>query len=258
MHILLTNDDGIFAPGLAAIYKEICEMGEVSVVAPAASQSGAGHRVTFYGPVVCNRVDIEGLFSGHSVEGSPADCVKLGIMKLLKKPVDLVISGMNSGANVGVNIFYSGTVAAAMEGAFFKIPAVALSLAWEDEMDYPQGAHYCAMVLKKLLPLTAEKVININIPQLSKGRPKGIRIVPQSTEGFDEEYVSEGNGKGQTVHQLTGGLHRDDAKAGTDTNALAQGYITITALQPDMTNYQQTMLLEQIQFNLNGDTDDQE
>src|SRR3972149_1675300 len=153
MQILLTNDDGIFAPGLAAIYKELVKMGDVMVVAPAVSHSGASHSVTFNQPLVCNKVDINGQFTGFSVQGSPADCVKLAVMQLHKDPIDLLVAGINNGANAGINVYYSGTVAAAMEGAFLKIPAVAMSLAREEQMDFEKAAHYCAKILKKLMPV---------------------------------------------------------------------------------------------------------
>ncbi len=119
MHILLTNDDGIFAPGLAAIYKKLIKLGQVSVVAPAEAKSGASHSITLE-PLMCDKVDLTGKFEGYSVSGSPADCVKLGVKELATKPIDLVVSGMNYGANVGINVYYSGTVAAAMEAAFFR------------------------------------------------------------------------------------------------------------------------------------------
>ena len=129
-----------FAPGLAAVYKELVALGDVTVVAPAETKSGAGHSVTFYHPLVCNHVDVNGQFKGYSVFGSPADCVKLALNEFVKGPVDLVVSGMNSGANVGINVYYSGTVAAAMEAAFYHIPAVALSLAMDEPQDFEQGA----------------------------------------------------------------------------------------------------------------------
>jgi len=127
MQILLTNDDGIFAPGLAAIYKELVKIGNVTVVAPADSKSGASHSITYTQPLVCKRIEIEGEFSGFSVQGSPADCVKLAYMQLCQKPIELVVAGINRGANAGINVFYSGTVAAAMEAAFLQIPAVAMT-----------------------------------------------------------------------------------------------------------------------------------
>ncbi len=235
MNILLTNDDGIFAPGLAAIYKELVKLGDVTVVAPADSRSGTSHSVTFYGPLVCNKVDINGQFTGFSVQGSPADCVKLACMQICKQPIDLLVAGINNGANAGINIYYSGTVAAAMEGAFLKVPAVATSLVVDEKMDYEKAAEYCAKIIKKLLPLESGYVVNINIPQLSKGKPKGIKVVPQSTGGFHEHYIEQKNEQGQTVFQLAAGQHRHENDS-TDSTALADGFITITALSPGMTN----------------------
>jgi len=244
MRILLTNDDGIFAPGLAAIYKELVGLGEVIVVAPANSQSGASHSITYKEPLLCNKIDINGLFSGYSVEGSPADCVKLAVMQLCEKPIGLVVSGINNGANAGINVYYSGTVAAAMEGAFLKIPAVAMSLSVGEKMDYEKAARYCTDILKQLMPLQSGDVININIPPLSETRPepRGIRVVPQATGGFDEYYVPKKNEQGRTVFQLTMGPHRITEPT-TDTASLADGFITVTALNPDMTDHRKTRLL---------------
>ena len=247
MQILLTNDDGIFAPGLAAIYKELIKVGDVTVVAPSLSRSGASHSVTFHQPLVCNKVDINRRFTGFSVQGSPADCVKLAVMQLCEKPIDLLVAGINNGANAGINVYYSGTVAAAMEGAFLKIPAVAMSLAAEEQMDFESAAKYCAKILKKLMPVKSGEVININIPQLSKGEPKGIRVVPQSSKGFDEYYIPQKNEQGQTVFQLAGGSHRADDMP-TDTTSLVEGFITITALAPDMTNHEKTRRLQKVKW----------
>lgn len=239
MRILLTNDDGIFAPGLAAVYKELVKLGEVIVAAPAGSQSGASHSITYKEPLICNKMDINGLFSGYSVQGSPADCVKLAVMQLCEKPIDLLVSGINNGANTGINVYYSGTVAAAMEGAFLKIPAVAMSLAVDENMDFDTAAKYCIDVLTRLMPVGKDEVININIPTLSKGKPKGIRVVPQSTGGFDERYIRQSTEQGSTVFQLELGPHRTE-QAPTDTMSLGEGYITVTALVPDMTNHKKT------------------
>ena len=242
MQILLTNDDGIFAPGLAAIYKELVKLGDVTVVAPAGAKSGASHSVTCNGPLVCNKVDINGQFTGYSVQGSPADCVKIACLQLCKEPIDLVISGINSGANAGINIYYSGTVAAAMEAAFLKVPAVATSLVVDDKMDYEKAAEYHVKIIKKLLPIESGYVVNINIPQLSKGKPKGVKVVPQSTGGFHEHYIPQQNEQGQTVFQLEAGKHRHEDDS-TDSTALADGYITITALALGMTNHEETAQL---------------
>jgi len=248
--ILLANDDGIFAPGLAAIYKELVKMGDVTVVAPDVSQSGASHSITYSRPLMYNRVDINGQFTGYAVQGSPADCVKLAVMQLHDGPIDLLVAGINNGANAGINVYYSGTVAAAMEGAFLKIPAVAMSLCVEAPGvpgDFDKAAVHCVEVLKKLMPLESGDVININIPQLSGGEPKGVRVVPQSSQGFDEYYVPQKNEQGQTVFQLTGIRHLVD-DAPTDTASLELGFITVTALASDMTDHERTRRLKEIKW----------
>jgi 5'-nucleotidase len=239
MNILLTNDDGIFAPGLSAIYKELVNIGNVTVVAPAASKSGASHSVTFNRPLVCNKVDVNGLFSGYSIEGSPADCVKLAVLQLCEHKIDLLVAGINNGANAGINIYYSGTVAAAMEGVLLGIPSVAMSLANEEQMDYAAAASYCIHIIKELIPIKPGVVVNINIPLLSSGRPNGIKVVPQSNKAFDEYYAPQKGENGQTVYQLAGGPHPlEDPQA--DIVALMEGYISVTALAPDMTEYKRT------------------
>ena len=241
MHILLTNDDGIFAPGLAAIYKRLTTLGKVTVVAPASCQSGASHSITYQEPLLFSKTQTE-LFSGFSVQGSPADCVKLAVMELCDEKIDFVVAGINHGANAGINVYYSGTVAAAIEAAFLKIPSVAMSLATCKKIDFETAADYCLDTLKKLLPIQTGEIININIPRLSHGKPKGIKIVPQSIGGYHEKYEKHTNSLGQTVFQLKGGDHKHESQY-TDIIALVDGYITITALNYDMTNHTKTEFL---------------
>ncbi|MCE5341837.1 MAG: 5'/3'-nucleotidase SurE [Planctomycetaceae bacterium] len=249
MNILLTNDDGITAEGIAAAYKELAKIGDVTVVAPSGRMSGAGHSITVFEPLVCEKVKIKNLFTGYSVSGSPADCVKLALMELCPTKPDLVVSGINHGANVGINVYYSGTVAAAMEAAFYGMPAIALSAVNEQDTDFDCAAGYCAKVVKKLLPLTIPGVININIPALSKGKPKGLKIVPQSTMGFNEHYIKTQNENGQMLYQLAGGQYRD-VDLPSDTLVLDDGFITVTSLGFDMTDYKGMEKLHQI--NLQG------
>lgn len=241
MHILLTNDDGIFAPGLAALYTRLSRLGKVTVVAPADVQSGASHSISLR-EIRCDPVEIVGKFSGYSVEGSPADCVKLAMNELIpaSDPVDLIASGMNCGANVGINVFYSGTVAGAIEGAFYDLPAVAVSAAVDDPMDFDSAAEYAFRILRQILPIPPAHVINLNIPPLSRGRPKGVRVVPQSTHGFEEFYCSREDDNGQSIYTLTGGSHLDPEaeEPTTDTQALFAGYITLTGLRLDLTDPQ--------------------
>jgi len=247
MKILLTNDDGIFAEGLLALYNELVKIGDVTVVAPADVKSGTGHSITFSQPLFCDKVTVNGL-TGYSVYGSPADCVKLALNELVPGGVDLVVSGMNAGANVGINVYYSGTVAAAMEAAFYHVPAVAMSMAWENPApQFEKGAAYCSDILKKLIGSIGNEVININIPKLSYGEPKGVKVVPQSTEGFAEHYVKQKNEKDQTVYMLSGGTHREEAIE-TDTICLVQGFITVTALHYNMTHFEKTRELNLIKW----------
>lgn len=247
MQILLTNDDGIFAPGISAIYPHLAKIGNVTVVAPADVKSGFGHAITIHEVLECDEVDVNGLFTGYSVKGSPADCVKLALMELIKEPIDIVVSGINDGANVGVNVHYSGTVAAAVEAAFYHIPSIALSVAMEDKVDFKSAAKYCMKTLNKLAPFSAGEITNINIPQLSKGKPKGVKVVQQAMEGFREHYVQRKTQLGHIVYMLTGGPanHEDGI---TDTAALMDGYITVTSLNYDMTDHGRLEELKKIKW----------
>jgi 5'-nucleotidase len=251
MHILLTNDDGIFAPGLAALYKRLTGLGRITVAAPSNVQSGAGHAISLT-EIRCGLVNVDGLFEGYSVDGSPADCVKLALNELIdpNDPVDLVVSGMNHGANVGINVFYSGTVAGAIEAAFYNLPAIAVSAAFDEPMDFEAAADHAFTVITQLIDLPAGHVANLNIPPLSKGTPKSVCVVPQSIHGFDEKYQVRTDDNGQRVYQLTGGIHRDPADGGwTDTTALLAGHITLTCLRQELTDSEANRLLSQ-KFNL--------
>lgn len=246
MHILLTNDDGIFAPGLAAAYKVLSRIANVTVVAPAQAQSGASHSITL-SPLTFNKIDITGKFTGFSVEGSPVDCVKLGLMELTDEPVDLVVSGINFGANAGIHVHYSGTVGAAMEAAFCGVPAVALSAAYEEEIDFESAAEYCLKVIENLLPIKTPEVINVNIPMLSKGEPKGVKVVGHSINGYKESYLKNVSKEGQTEYVYMSGKHLDK-KSVTDVTALLDGYITVTALHFDMTDADMNKELKNIKW----------
>lgn len=249
MHILLTNDDGIFAPGLAAMYARLVQMGDVTVVAPAEVRSGASHSISLV-PITCEKVDIAGKFQGYCIGGSPVDCVKFAVTKLFTdRPIDLVISGINHGANVGVHLYYSGTVAAAMEAAFNGIPAVAVSAMCDgqtDEMD--QAAERSFEVIQKLLPLAGGCVYNVNIPLLSEGVAKGVKVVAHSMNGFYEEYVSSKDEDGQTTYLYTSGKPNDDGLAAMDTTALMDGFITVTPLRLNMNDSAQREHLDKIQW----------
>src|SRR6266513_2173977 len=137
MRILLTNDDGVYAPGLRAMRKELQKLGDVTIVAPAGEQSAVGHSITLLNPLITQEVlDDDQKPMGYAVEGRPADCVKLALLELLREPPDLIVSGLNAGSNAGINVLYSGTVAAAIEGAFSNVTAVACSLAYDKKIHY--------------------------------------------------------------------------------------------------------------------------
>jgi 5'-nucleotidase len=153
MNILLTNDDGILASGLLALANQVKDLGVISIVAPETTQSATGHSITLTEPLICSKVELPGGLPGYSVKGRPADCVKLAMVEILPKTLpppgrpDLILSGINAGANIGINVLYSGTVAAAIEGAFFNVPAVAFSLTIRDKIDFEYAGKMSRMVL---------------------------------------------------------------------------------------------------------------
>src|SRR5688572_21469143 len=156
MLILLTNDDGIMAPGIVAMYRELVKLGDVHVVAPETVQSATGHGITLTAPLLTSRVTIENAFTGTAVDGRPADCVKLAVAQLLPREPDLVVSGMNAGANVGINVIYSGTVAAAIEAAFLGLPSIAVSLYLKNDVptDYKRASLFARQTIEQMLKTT--------------------------------------------------------------------------------------------------------
>jgi 5'-nucleotidase len=248
VRILLVNDDGILAPGLAALRAAVADLGEVTVVAPDSPQSAAGRSITLGAPIPCQRVHVGGEFWGIGVAGRPADCVKLAVRELMDHRPDLVLSGINAGANVGVNIFYSGTVAAAAEGALLGIPSLAFSLAGGGEMDFDRAAVLCRWVLDGLLAgrMSGGQLVNVNIPSLT-GRPiAGVKIAPQSTAAITESYRRQDGPRGSLAFQLTDAYEHGPQEGLTDVAALGEGCITITPLQSDLTDYRRLAELQQV------------
>lgn len=242
MRILLTNDDGIRAPGLLALHGAIQSLGETEVVAPETVQSATGHGITVATPLLTQRVRVGDAFEGIAVDGRPADCVKLAITHLVKPPVDLVISGMNAGANVGIAVIYSGTVAAAIEAAFMGLPSIAVSLFLKgpNEPNFERAAGFARMAIDLVLAhgIKRGQVVNINIPALGDNeQPAGIKLARQCTRCWHDTYEHRKDPRGQdyfwnnTVFTL--GQNNDD----TDVSALRNGYITVTPLQFDMTSH---------------------
>ncbi len=245
MRILLTNDDGIYAPGLRALRKELMQMAEVVVVAPATEQSGVGHSITLLNPLLVQEVfDEDRQFVGWAVEGRPADCVKLALLELLPEPPDLIISGINAGANAGINVLYSGTVAAAIEGAFFHQTSIAVSQEYSKPkpLDFTQGAGLARQVISQIIAQKPEggTLFNVNIPALERGPVRGIRVVPQNVAPYLEKFDRRVDPRGRVYFWSTPEFSCPDPHPDTDVTVLAESYITVTPLQFDLT--QHTML----------------
>jgi 5'-nucleotidase len=242
MRILLTNDDGIYAPGLRALREELLSMGEVAVVAPATEQSAAGHSVTLLAPLVVQEVlDERKRFLGHAVEGRPADCVKLALLELLPEPPDLIVSGLNAGANSGINVLYSGTVAAAIEGSFFRITSIACSLGFAKvkPLDFRTGASHAARVVQRIVASRPRQgsLFNVNIPSLELGPVKGVKVLPQNVAPYVENFVRRVDPRGRTYFWLGNDFGCPEPHPETDEHALKESYITITPLQFDLTDH---------------------
>jgi 5'-nucleotidase len=242
VRILLTNDDGVYAPGLRALRKELQKLGEVVVVAPATEQSGVGHSITLLTPLLVQEVlDDQDHFMGWAVEGRPADCVKLGLLELLPEPPDLVVSGLNAGSNAGINVLYSGTVAAAIEGAFFRQISIAVSLEYTKvkPLDFSRGAGIARQVIERILAHQPEpgSLFNVNIPSLEKGPIRGVRAVPQNVAPYTEAYDRRIDPRGRTYFWTGPVYDCPNPHPDSDVIALAEGYITVTPLQFNLTHH---------------------
>jgi 5'-nucleotidase len=243
MRILLSNDDGVLAPGLSALRSAVADMGEIHVVAPDSPQSAAAHAITLQAPLTVRKVHVQGGSAGSflalSVDGRPADCVRLAIRRLLVPPPDLVLTGVNAGANVGVNVFYSGTVAGAAEAAMLGIPAVAFSAAMTGTVDFPRAAQLCRWVLDSLLKwgLGRGDFLNVNIPALGPLMPLGVRVVPQSTAELTDDYHLQSHGPDGEVYRLGDEYSFAATDHENDVTSLAEGYVTVTPLQVDLTDH---------------------
>lgn len=235
MHILLTNDDGIYAPGLAALEHELRRFARVSLIAPLTEQSGVGHSITFLHPLICHEVYDGDQIRGWSVDGSPADCVKLGVFELCGGRPDLVVSGINSGLNAGINVLYSGTVAAAIEGAFFGIRSIAVSLEYDEHAPFDWAAGIAAQLVKQLAGRSEGTLFNINIPLSAQSGLPQVKCVPMSVARYGEQYLKRTDPRGRTYYWATGDPPHPATDQATDLSELKRGNITVTPLQYDMT-----------------------
>lgn len=253
MRILLTNDDGINSPGIAALYDALQGLGEIFPVAPLTVQSAASHGITYAEPLMIETVTVNDRLEGIAVDGRPADCVKLALRSIWPQrfgpdvPADLTISGMNSGANVGINILYSGTVAAAMESAFLGVPAIAVSLhiGERDKTRYGRAARIARAAIDRVLEsaeggLDSHSVININIPLTERDdapMPQ-IRVVEMNAAPGTDSYVRRVSPAGQVYYWAAGsGMEFTHTAPDTDVEALLEHCITVTPLTYVMTDH---------------------
>ena len=240
MHILLTNDDGIYAEGIYAIYETLRKLGKVTVVAPYSQQSSIGHAITLAHPIFYHECKRKGKFFGHGVTGTPADCVKFAIdVVLKKKKPDIVVSGINFGPNEGCSVVYSGTCAGAREGALLGIPSMAVSLAAFIKPSFTHAAQYGAQIAKKLINFRLPKgtFLNLNVPHLKPSQIKGIRITHQGLAPIHGSFYKRRDPKLRDYYWMTGDMPIPKVDDGSDTYALNKGYVTIAPIQSDATNY---------------------
>jgi 5'-nucleotidase len=251
--ILLTNDDGIYAPGLAALERQLRQLGEVYVVAPATEQSGVGHSITYLTPLVVKEVFVRQERWGWAVEGSPADCVRLGASEFLPRRPDLVVSGINFGLNAGINVLYSGTVAAAIEGAFFGITSVAVSLGFSEQPPFDGAAQIARNVIAQILEKKGPEpqLYNMNIPTSAIGEHQPeVRVVPMDIGQYGEKFERRVDPWGRDYYWATGRPAPRVAAHETDLTALSKGFVTLTPLDYNMTRQSALTQMEQWEFDL--------
>lgn len=251
--ILVTNDDGITAPGLAALVEVMQSLGEVVVVAPDSPQSGMGHAITVDNPLRLDRVTYHGESLGYQCSGTPVDCVKLAVNKILHRKPDLCVSGINHGGNSSINVIYSGTMSAAMEGAIEGIPSIGFSLKnYAMDADFSAAQKYVKIisenVLKHKLPLGT--LLNVNIPSIPEQHIKGIKICRQAIAKWQEEFDEREDPNRRKYYWLTGKFDNCDKGEDTDEWALANGFVSVVPVQFDFTAHHAIPLLNEWMMNI--------
>lgn len=238
MRILLTNDDGYQAPGIRALYDALSEVADVTVVAPDRQRSAVSLGITLEDPLRAWSIDHTGM-KGFAVNGTPADCVKMGMGELVKETPDFVFSGINQGTNVGLNCNYSGTVAGAVEGALNGIPSIAVSLLSFTQKDYSVPARAARLVLEKLetFQMTPYEVLNVNVPDLPMDKIKGIRVAPVSHALYREVVEKRYDTRHQEYYWMGGRWMDLNHVEGGDHETTSAGYIAVTPLTVDWTSH---------------------
>lgn len=241
MKILLCNDDGIHAPGIAMLHQALEGTGDLHIVAPDTERSAAGHAITIFDPIRTFPIEKEGKHFGLAVDGTPADCVKLAVSFLHKdNPPDLVVSGINLGSNTGISVLYSGTVSAASEAAVLSIPAIAFSLCTYENPQWETAAHVVAEIVKKYTesPLPEGMLLNVNIPNVPLNELKGMKAASMGRSRFIEKFSEHRDPRGNRYYWLDGDLDLLNDNISTDVRVVESGYVALTPIHIDLTAHQ--------------------
>ncbi len=239
-YILVTNDDGVDAPGLLALKKALEPLGEIAVLAPDHNWSAAGHPRTMHKPLRVEEVRLADGSIAYASNGAPSDCVALAVLGFFPRRPDLVVSGINLGGNMGYDITYSGTVAAAIEAAIFGIPAIAVSIdTFSPDADYTPAAEFAAELARHVLEkgLPPHTLLNVNVPAIPKEQIKGVQVTRLGRRFYEDKLIKRQDPRGKDYYWLGGGPPMDIIEEGTDVGAVARGYISVTPLHLDMTDY---------------------
>ncbi len=245
--ILITNDDGITAPGIKNLIEAVRDLGKVVVVAPDKPQSGMGHAITIGVPLRLHRVHMFEGVESYQCTGTPVDCVKLAVDKVLGSKPDICLSGINHGANHSINVIYSGTMSAAVEAAIESIPSIGFSLLdYSLEADFSAARKYVRIIVEQMLKSVPDKhcVLNVNIPIGTVDEIKGVKICRQAYAKYEEDFIERDDPHGRKYYWLTGEFVNFDEGTDTDVWALANKYISLVPVQFDLTHYKQKQQLE--------------
>jgi 5'-nucleotidase len=238
MRILITNDDGVYAPGLLALHRALAREHQVHTVAPETEQSAVGHAITLADPIRIRRLGPRTGMDGWAVSGTPADCVKLAVNQLLPEPPELVVSGINLGANVGVNLLYSGTVSAATEAAILGLASIAVSLDTHHDPDFSFAAAFAAHLAGRHagLGLPPATPLNVNVPARPRAEIRGVRFCRQSQARLVERFIRREDPRGHVYYWQAGETMGREGDVETDHAALEAGWVTITPVRQDLTH----------------------
>ncbi len=251
--ILVTNDDGITAPGLRSLVDAMKQIGDVVVVAPDSPQSGMGHAITIGKPLRLDKIEVHGEFLGYQCSGTPVDCVKLAVNKILHRKPDLCVSGINHGSNSSINVIYSGTMSAAMEGAIEGIPSIGFSLNdYSLEADFTACRHYAKIIARNILKngMPSDTLLNVNLPKMSLKQIKGIKLCRQALAKWEEEFDERVDPNKRPYYWLTGKFKNYDKGDDTDEWALKNGYVSVVPVHFDFTAHHAFQHLNKIKWDV--------